>query len=258
MILDCIPGQVTLTQLAVLLVALVVSTFAFKYSENPQFQSGSSVSFVSNTSPERRRFLEICEHAVPACRLNPFLFGSGHLHTLWNVVAARRTPYCAFNRTLIEQQDPRYPGTFAMDFVSRDQGRTISYNATARRKLPPNTSMLSQQDKHQLGSKDLRPMLVVLPGLGGGSEEEYVRETCLSIIANNDWEVVIVVSRGCSRTTLTSKLFYHAGSTWDLSQAVAWLKGLFPNRPLYGLGFSLGANILTNVRNCCTREKSAR
>ncbi len=28
-----------------------------------------------------------------------------------------------------------------------------------------------------------------------------------------------------------------------------WARKTFPNRPLFGMGFSLGANIMTNVRN---------
>jgi predicted alpha/beta-fold hydrolase len=39
---------------------------------------------------------------------------------------------------------------------------------------------------------------------------------------------------------------YNARATWDVRQVVKWLKKSFPNRPLFGLGFSLGANILTN------------
>ena len=88
-------------------------------------------------------------------------------------------------------------------------------------------------------------MLVVLHGLGGGSGELYIRETLASVTRTGEWEACVVISRGCSRSKLTSNLLYNAASTWDVRQTVRWLKRTFPNRPLYGLGFSLGANILT-------------
>ncbi|TQS31831.1 hypothetical protein Golomagni_07875, partial [Golovinomyces magnicellulatus] len=45
---------------------------------------------------------------------------------------------------------------------------------------------------------------------------------------------------------ITSGLLYNARATWDIRQTVKWLRKTFPNRPLFGLGFSLGANMLTN------------
>ena len=36
-------------------------------------------------------------------------------------------------------------------------------------------------------------------------------------------------------------------ATWDLRQTVEWVRENWPKRKLFGLGFSLGANILTNV-----------
>ncbi|EHL01640.1 putative esterase [Glarea lozoyensis 74030] len=41
-------------------------------------------------------------------------------------------------------------------------------------------------------------------------------------------------------------ILYNARATWDCRQTVKWLRKKFPNRPLFGIGFSLGANILTN------------
>jgi len=46
---------------------------------------------------------------------------------------------------------------------------------------------------------------------------------------------------------ITSSILFNARATWDCRQTVKWLRKTFPNRPLYGIGFSLGANILTNV-----------
>ncbi|KAF2736691.1 AB-hydrolase YheT [Polyplosphaeria fusca] len=228
------------------LAALIVSLLAFSSREHPRFEHGVSIDLCSTSSPERRKFVKICRQAIPPCKLNPFLLSSGHLHTLWNLATARRAPPCRFNRILIEQKDPRYAGSFAMDFFHGVQDGQIAPSAFGASNAQPRTSTINQEQKQKLAKNDVRPMLIILPGLGGGSEEEYIQETCQSVTEKGDWEVVVVISRACSRTILTSKLFYHAGSTWDLAQAVTWLTEMFPNRPLYALGFSLGANILAN------------
>jgi predicted alpha/beta-fold hydrolase len=40
-------------------------------------------------------------------------------------------------------------------------------------------------------------------------------------------------------------MFYSAGSTDDTRQALMYLNHKYPDAPLLGLGFSLGANLLT-------------
>lgn len=44
---------------------------------------------------------------------------------------------------------------------------------------------------------------------------------------------------------ITSPLLYSAGHTDDTRQALKYITHLYPNAPLLGLGFSLGANVLT-------------
>jgi len=44
---------------------------------------------------------------------------------------------------------------------------------------------------------------------------------------------------------LTSGQFYSAGYTDDLRTSLIYIKNKFPNAPLLGVGFSLGANVIT-------------
>lgn len=44
---------------------------------------------------------------------------------------------------------------------------------------------------------------------------------------------------------LTSPQFYSAGYTDDLRQALIYITKLYPRAPLLGLGYSLGANVMT-------------
>lgn len=186
-------------------------------------------------------FADICKSITPKCRLNPFLL-NGHLQTICNSFL-RPNDTIHYKRWMFEQKDPKYPGTFAIDFVIRpDKDSDLG--------SPRKTDLFTEEAFRKIGTDDSKPMLVVLHGLGGGSHERYLRDVLLPLVSETGgWEACVVIARGCSGTKITSNLLYTANSTWDLKQAVDWLRETFPNRPLYGLGFSLGANYLTNVCN---------
>lgn len=50
--------------------------------------------------------------------------------------------------------------------------------------------------------------------------------------------------RGCASTPLTSPQFYSAGYTGDYATAVAFISAAYPDSPLVGMGFSLGASVV--------------
>jgi hypothetical protein len=185
-------------------------------------------------------FPDLCKAVIPPCRLNPFLF-NGHLQTMWTVFKTEDIPIY-YKRRIFENDDPTYSGTFAVDFVVRPyEGGDTS--------LPSRTTYLTEQEFATIGSSDSKPMLVSLHGLSGGSHELYLRHVLAPLTREEGgWEACVVNSRGCAMSKITSSVLYNARSTWDVRQTVRWLQKQFPNRPLYGIGFSLGANILTNVR----------
>lgn len=103
-----------------------------------------------------------------------------------------------------------------------------------------------------------------------GSYEAYVRAilhpACLSVEEGGlGYRAVVVNFRGCERllvlsqgflftmfmnksgagVPLTTQQLYSAGHTDDFRQALAYITYLYPTAPLLGLGFSLGANVLT-------------
>lgn len=149
-----------------------------------------------------------------------------------------------YKRRFFEAEDPAFAGTFAVDFVVPN-----STNTENDASLPERTTYYSEEEFNALGSDDSKPMLVTLHGLSGGSHELYLRHV-IAPLANEEggWEVCVINSRGCAMSKITTSVLYNARATWDVRQMVKWLRKKFPNRPLFGLGFSLGANILTNVR----------
>ncbi|KAE8144971.1 Alpha/Beta hydrolase protein [Aspergillus avenaceus] len=195
---------------------------------------------------------DICRAATPeSCPLNPFLF-NGHLQTAWTTVKFDEVPVY-YKRWMFEADDPMFTGHFAVDFVvdpfdtpkdsqTTDQQRKFTQPSG----LPERTAFFTPDEFNILPSDDNKPMLVVLHGLSGGSHEIYLRHVVAPLIADKSWEACVINSRGCAQTKITSGVLYNARATWDVRQAVKWLRKTFPNRPLFGIGFSLGANILTN------------
>lgn len=86
-------------------------------------------------------------------------------------------------------------------------------------------------------------MLILLPGLTGGSDDTYVRHMLLRA-RSKGWRVVIFNSRGCADSPVTTAKFYSASFTGDLRQVVDHVLGRYPQSNVYAVGWSLGANIL--------------
>ncbi|TVY60745.1 putative esterase [Lachnellula suecica] len=184
--------------------------------------------------------LAVCQESTPPCRLNPFLF-NGHVQTMLTAVKVDGPPVY-YKRKIFEAEDPAYAGSFAVDFVVR------KYEGVDNT-LPIRTTYFKDEEFEGIASTDTRPMLVVLHGLSGGSYEIYLKHVIEPLIdAEGDrrWEACVINSRGCAMHKITSGILYNARATWDTRMMVKWLRKTFPNRPLFGIGFSLGANILTN------------
>ena len=214
----------------------------------------SKISFYHHSDPitiqkrngDRTNLLALVQSTTPPCRLNPFLF-NGHLQTLWTTVKSKDIPIY-YKRKVFEAEDVTYAGTFAVDFV-------VAPNELSDDVLPPRTTYFNDSEIERFGASDTKPMLVVLHGLVGGSHEMYLRQVVRPIVEAG-WEACVVNSRGCAESKLTTGVLYNARATWDLRQIVKWLKVTFPNRRLFGLGFSLGANIMVNV--CLLGEQDLR
>ncbi|KAK0635524.1 Alpha/Beta hydrolase protein [Bombardia bombarda] len=182
--------------------------------------------------------LKICEQATPPCQLNPLLF-NGHVQTMWTAVKDHG-PQIYYRRRIFDAELKPYTGTFAVDFV-------VKPHEDADPSLPPRTGYFAQNDFAKISSDDSRPMLIMLHGLSGGSHEVYLRHVIVPLITNGGgWEICVVNARGCANSAVTSGILFNARATWDVRQVVKWAKETFPNRPLFAIGFSLGANILTN------------
>ena len=192
----------------------------------------------TDTEEHSTDLLHLCKQVTPTCRLNPLLF-KGDLQTFLRAVKIQDVPIY-YKRRIFSAEEASYAGTFAVDFTVKPyEGNDES--------LPPRTTYYNDIEFEEIGSTDTKPMLVTLHGLSGGSHEIYLRHV-LRPIVDAGWEACVVNSRGCAKSKITTGVLYNARATWDLRQVVKWLRKTFPNRPLFAIGYSLGANILVNVR----------
>ncbi|KLJ12686.1 hypothetical protein EMPG_09483 [Blastomyces silverae] len=204
---------------------------------------------------------DLCKASTPQkCQLNPLLF-NGHLQTAYTVFKNDDVPVY-YKRWTFQANNAAYSGSFDVDFVvppyetslaeDTSPGAQETINKTPKHAgppphlLPPRTSFFTAEEFAALPSEtDTKPMLVVLHGLSGGSHEIYLRHVIAPLLKAG-WAACVLNFRGCAKSRVTSPILYNARATWDVRQLVGWVREAFPQRKLFGIGFSLGANILTN------------
>ncbi|CAL1373688.1 unnamed protein product [Linum trigynum] len=143
----------------------------------------------------------------------PIIASNRHVETIF-ASFFRSIPEVRFKRECLRTKDD---GAVALDWVSGDD-----------RQLPPES-----------------PVLILLPGLTGGSGDSYVRHMLIRA-RSKGWRVVVFNSRGCGDSPVTTPQFYSASFLGDIREVVAHVGGRYPNSNLYAVGWSLGANILVN------------
>ncbi|KAJ2438854.1 hypothetical protein GGF42_008157, partial [Coemansia sp. RSA 2424] len=92
------------------------------------------------------------------------------------------------------------------------------------------------------------PIALLLSGVGGSSQEHHIRAVAKSLVTRfgtGSFRVVVVNHRGTARTPITSPRPYDSGFTDDLRTIVAHVRAANPSSKLVGIGFSMGANVLT-------------
>ncbi|KAG2132494.1 AB-hydrolase YheT [Suillus bovinus] len=138
---------------------------------------------------------------------------NGHMQTLYCVLGKfSARDKVVYKRTLLRLLDG---GTLGLDFTPVDDSH-----------LPPDT-----------------PIIVVLHGT---HRRAILSPACMPVHQGGlGYRAVVVNFRGCAGVPVTSPQLYSAGHTDDLRQALFYISHRYPEAPLLGLSFSLGANVMT-------------
>ncbi|KAI4326781.1 hypothetical protein L6164_019317 [Bauhinia variegata] len=152
-------------------------------------------------------FSHLCRPYVPF----PLIGWNRHLETIF-AAFFRSVPDVGYRRECLRTKDD---GAVALDWVSGDD-----------RRLPADS-----------------PVLILLPGLTGGSQDSYVRHMLIRA-RSKGWRVVVFNSRGCGDSPVTTPQFYSASFLGDMHDVVSHVRTRYPKANIYAVGWSLGANIL--------------
>jgi predicted alpha/beta-fold hydrolase len=87
------------------------------------------------------------------------------------------------------------------------------------------------------------PLLVLFHGLEGSSASHYA-SSLMRATAAIGWTGVVVHFRGCSGEINRLPRAYHSGDSDEIDWILRRLQQLFPHRPRYAIGVSLGGNAL--------------
>lgn len=182
--------------------------------------------------------------------VKPWLF-TGDLQTMYFAAADYSKSFQVYyGRRVITFPDG---GSTTADFTIPKPTSKKEFDELAAKYLPadwpkqhPRTRFLTPEEITSQGSDDKKPLVVICHGLGGGSHEPIIRSLVEKLIKDDGFEAVVLNSRGCSRSLLTTPELFNGLATDDLRYFVKLLKELYPNRPLFGVGFSFGSTILAN------------
>lgn len=123
---------------------------------------------------------------------------------------AKFTENVYYDRELIELPDG---GTYSIDWAIQTE--------------------LSNSDK----------IMLVIPGLTGGSEAPYIKNP-VKVAQNKGFRVGVVHGRGICGTPLTTLQPNYLGNSSDLGFAIEYVHKKFPNAPIVALGTSMGGNLV--------------
>ncbi|KZT22921.1 AB-hydrolase YheT [Neolentinus lepideus HHB14362 ss-1] len=191
--------------------------------------SATSASLISETNLLNKplTLVDLVKTEVPALHGPEPIFRS----VWWLPGGNAQTIYCSLGA--FNQVDPI---VYERKLLRLPDGGTLALDITPPFSVHPRT----------IGE----PVLLVTHGLTGGSHESYVRAALtalasLELPSDRRFRAVVLNSRGCNGSPVTSPKLYHAGTTDDIRDAVLWICHTFPGSSIFGLGFSLGANTLT-------------
>jgi predicted alpha/beta-fold hydrolase len=89
-------------------------------------------------------------------------------------------------------------------------------------------------------------VILLMHGLGSDAEAPYIRRLVPQFLKNN-WIVLRINHRGAGSGEGLAKNLYHSGRSEDVSAALIKAAEIYPDLPLYAVGFSLSGNMLLKL-----------
>lgn len=229
-----------------------------------QSKSDKSIDLHLKNGEKSIKYTDFLKQYVPMINeneklwLNPLLF-NGTLQTLYYSSADLSKRFqIYYGREIFKYEDG---GVCSIDHVIPQPENKQEFKELHDKTLPEGwpklhprsryftEAELEQVQKHNQEPDSTKPICVIIHGLAGGSHEPLIRNLGEYITSGknaNKWDALVINSRGCCRTKITSGKLFSALSTSDIHEVLVELKKRHPKRPIYTVGFSFGAAILAN------------
>jgi hypothetical protein len=149
-----------------------------------------------------------------------------------------------------------YPPPFKPSWGLRNRHVQTLYSTFFRKQTPPEVEIESfELDDgdflecfwHKKPKKEeKKPIVILFHGLEGSYESPYI-QGIMHALAKEGFASVLMHFRGCSGTINRLARSYHSGDTADAKAWINHVKQTYPDVPLFGVGYSLGGNMLLKL-----------
>jgi uncharacterized protein len=156
----------------------------------------------------------------------PFWLPGGHLQTIVTSLITKG-PTIKYRRERWELDD----GDF-VDVDWTDAGESFLQQ-----------QQLSEEISTTTEAEQNKPILVIFHGLEGNSQSQYAK-SLLGAAISKGWQGVVVNFRGCSGEPNRLPRVYYAGDSLEVNTMLSKVRAIYPDNPIYAVGYSLGGNAL--------------
>ena len=105
-------------------------------------------------------------------------------------------------------------------------------------------SLITVKEYSENEREDDTPIVICLHGLSGSSTVNYMTHLTAKVLERG-WKQACFNARGCGDTDLITPRGFNASYTDDIREVIQHIHNQYPRAPLFGVAFSLGANIFT-------------
>ncbi|ETK79632.1 hypothetical protein F441_14775 [Phytophthora nicotianae CJ01A1] len=197
-----------------------------------RLRSAETPRLVYRATDGNKKLLSHCPTITKSKYYPPWRLFNGHLQTV-RFAYDERGPNINYKRQLMKLPDG---GVVSLDWaLLHDQNvpnQVTDLNSSGSSSWLPDV-------------EPTRRTVILLPGLTGGSPENYIRST-IARLHELGWQCVVLNARGCANTPVTTAQLFCSAYTGDLRYVLQQLseKYHFTQEAFVGVGFSMGSNVL--------------